>query len=348
LQAMTGETWQVRKAAVSGRAGVVAAQHVKAAEIGALVLRDGGNAVDAALAASLALGVLEPWMSGLGGGGFMLIARAGGAPVEVIDFGMIAPLGLDPSDYPLAEGRDADLFGWPAVESARNVHGPLAIAVPTQAAGLGLAHRSYASLAFAELCRPAIALAREGLPVGWYAGLRIAAAAREIAPFEAARRTYLPDDLPPMPNADCSDARLPLGRLAQTLERLAEAGPADLMSGELARLLVEDVQAAGGQLSLEDLRRYEARTQEALAIPHGGAIIHAAPGLTAGPTLAHALSLLQGRVPSGPPGEKAYLAWAESLLAAYKGALPAWAMPGPRAPRAARRISASSIVRAPW
>jgi gamma-glutamyltranspeptidase/glutathione hydrolase len=320
-QAMTQETWQVRKAAASGRGGMVASQHAVASEIGAEVLREGGNAVDAALAASLALGVLEPWMSGLGGGGFMLIARPDGGPVECVDFGMVAPIGLDPADYPLALGRDADLFGWPAVEGARNVHGPLAIAVPTEAAGLGLAHRLYARMPWAELCRPAIALARDGLPVGWYGALRIAAAAREIAPFEEARRTYLPDGLPPVPGADGSDARLPLGRLSQTLERLAEAGPADLVNGDLARLLVEDVQAAGGRLSSEDLRRYEARRLDALAIPYGGASIHAAPGLTAGPTLAHTLSLLAGRVPARPPGAEAYLAWAEALLAAYEARL---------------------------
>jgi gamma-glutamyltranspeptidase/glutathione hydrolase len=300
---------------------MVASQHAKASEIGAEVLREGGNAVDAALAASLALSVLEPWMSGLGGGGFMLIARPGEVPVEVVDFGMIAPSGLEPADYPLAKGRDDDLFGWPAVDGARNVHGPLAIAVPTEAAGLELAHRLHASMPWAELCRPAVALARGGLPVGWYASLRIAAAAREMAPFEEARRTYLPDGLPPVPGVDGSDVRLSLGRLGQTLERLAEAGPADLMRGELARLLVEDIGAAGGRLSLEDLRRYEARRLDALSIPHGGDVIHAAPGLTAGPTLAHALSLVAGRVPAGRPGPAAYIAWAEALLAAHEARL---------------------------
>ena len=80
--------WSVGKAVVSARSDLVAAQHVDAAAIGADVLTAGGNAVDAALATSLALTVLEPWMSGLGGGGFMVVAKGDGAPPAVIEFGM--------------------------------------------------------------------------------------------------------------------------------------------------------------------------------------------------------------------------------------------------------------------
>ena len=180
-------------------------------------------------------------MSGLGGGGLMVVAPADGAPPEVIDFGMVAPLALDPARYPVVGERDRDLFGWPRVEGERNVSGPLAIAVPGQAAGLELAFERHGSLPWAELCAPAIALAREGLPLDWHAGLRIAFAARELSRFEAARAVYLPDGLPPAPKLDGSVGHLPLGRLAETLERIAAAGPQDLLTGELARLLVEDV-----------------------------------------------------------------------------------------------------------
>ena len=308
------ETWSLRKPVVTGSGGMVAAQHVGAAEVGAEVLAAGGNAVDAALATSLALAVLEPWMSGLGGGGAMVIARADGA-VEAIDFGMVAPARLDPAAYPLVEGHDDELFGWPAVLEQRNLVGPLSIAVPGQAAGLGLAHHRHAGMPWADLCTPAIALARRGLPVTWYTTLRIAAGARDLARFAAAKAIYLPDAAPPVPPVDGALAHLPLGRFA---ERLAEAGPEDLVNGELARLLVSDVQAAGGVLGPDDLARYQAQRGAPVLTEHAGATFATLGGLTAGPTFAHALALIRGRVPRGAPGPAAYAAWAEALLVAYE------------------------------
>jgi gamma-glutamyltranspeptidase/glutathione hydrolase len=315
-----GETWSLRKPVVTARGGLVAAQHVGAAEVGAQVLEAGGNAVDAALATSLALAVLEPWMSGLGGGGSMMIARADGA-TEAIDFGMVAPARLDPAAYPLVEGHDDELFGWPAVLERRNLVGPLSIAVPGQAAGLALAYRRHASMPWTDLCAPAILLARRGLPVTWHTTLRIAGGARDLARFDAVRAVYLPDGAPPAPRVDGALAHLPLGRLADTLERLAAAGPEDLLTGELARMLVSDVQAVGGVLGQDDLVRYRVRHGEPVLTEHAGATLATPGGLTAGPTLAHALGLIRGKVPRGAPGPAAYGAWAEALLAAYEARL---------------------------
>ncbi len=93
-------TWSTTKRVARGTGGMVAAQHKAAADVGAAVLQGGGNAVDAAIATSLALAVLEPWMSGLGGGGFLVVATPDGR-TEALDFGMVAPSALDPSAYPL-------------------------------------------------------------------------------------------------------------------------------------------------------------------------------------------------------------------------------------------------------
>jgi gamma-glutamyltranspeptidase / glutathione hydrolase len=304
--------------AVRAAGGMVVAQHQGAAEVGAQILRGGGNAVDAAIATSLALAVLEPWMSGLGGGGFMLVARADGRS-EVLDFGMIAPAGLDPAAYPLSGGRDDDLFGWPGVVEARNVMGALSIAVPGQAAGLGLAHARHASLPWRDLCAPAIALADQGLPIAWHACLQIATAAPDLARFEAAERQFLPGGLPPVPDRGGGVRYLPTGSLAQTLRRLAEVGPQDLVTGELARLLVEDVRAAGGLLSPEDLAGHAARPFDPLVRARGGGFrIQMPGGLTAGPTLDHALALTAGKIAAGEPRAAAYLAWADALFAAYE------------------------------
>src|SRR5271156_6794473 len=105
---------QIKKPAVVSKGGIVAAQSRKAAEIGAEVLSAGGDCIDAVVATGFALGVLEPWMNGLGGGGAMVLYRARENRYEVIDYGMSAPLSLRVEDYPL-QGRHAasDLFPWP-------------------------------------------------------------------------------------------------------------------------------------------------------------------------------------------------------------------------------------------
>ena len=119
------ETWTVAKPAVAGRRGVVAAQNVQAAEVGAAVLEAGGNAVDAAIATALALTVAEPWMSGLGGGGYALGHDGPSGRTRAVDFGMVAGGALDPGDYPIDSDRVAppDLFGWPAVVEDRILQG---------------------------------------------------------------------------------------------------------------------------------------------------------------------------------------------------------------------------------
>src|ERR1700749_3918067 len=91
----------IRKPAIASKGGIVAAQSRKAAEVGAAVLAAGGDCVDAVVATGFALGVLEPWMSGLGGGGAMVLYRAREQRYEVIDYGMRAPRSLRAEAYPL-------------------------------------------------------------------------------------------------------------------------------------------------------------------------------------------------------------------------------------------------------
>ena len=103
------ESWSIRKPEVRAAGGVVTSQHHLASAVGARMLEAGGNAVDAAVAAGLALGSVEPWMSGLGGGGFMVVHVAAERRAYAVEFGMRAPRGIDPAAYPLADGVDADL-----------------------------------------------------------------------------------------------------------------------------------------------------------------------------------------------------------------------------------------------
>src|SRR3954453_13921063 len=169
---------QIRKPAVVSKGGIVAAQSRKAAEIGAEALAAGGDCIDAVIATTFALGVLEPWMSGLGGGGAMVLYRAREDRYEVIDYGMRAPGGIKLQDYPLAgEGTASDIFPWPRVKEDRNLHGPLSIAVPGVVAGMEEAHRRYAKIPWKQLLSGSVDLAGEGLRVDWWTTLMIASSA---------------------------------------------------------------------------------------------------------------------------------------------------------------------------
>src|SRR5262245_12679124 len=135
------QNWHVRKPLARSRGGVVATQNRVAGEVGARVLAAGGNAVDAAVATGFALAAVEPWNSGLGGIGFMLVYLAKQRRVSVVDFGPVSPCELDPAAYPLAGGNTTsrDLLTWPSVRDDRNVHGPLSFAMTAHMDGQRLA-----------------------------------------------------------------------------------------------------------------------------------------------------------------------------------------------------------------
>jgi len=310
-----------RKPAVVSKGGIVAAQSRRAAEIGAEVLANGGDCIDAVIATGFALGVLEPWMNGLGGGGAMVLYRARENRVEVIDYGMRAPQSLRVEDYPLVgHGAASDIFPWPRVKDDRNIHGPGSIAVPGVVAGLDEAHRRHAKLPWRDLLAPAIRLAREGLLIDWWTTLTIASAAADLRRYGASAAAYLVDGLPPNPQWGIRSAvRLPQDRLKTTIEQLAAKGARDFYEGELANSIAADVKTAGGSLSVSDLSAFRAQLREPLKIPYRGGTVFATPELTAGPTLAHALHLLQQNFrPGRTPDAAAYTNYAEAVQAAYR------------------------------
>lgn len=313
------ETWTVTKPVVESKGGMVASQHYFASEVGARVLEAGGNAVDAAVAAGFAIGTVEPWMSGLGGGGYMMVYRAAEDRCQVVDFGMRAPFALNPGDYPLTQsGRDGDLFGWPAVVDERNVSGPLAFSTPGFVAGMAAALERFGSISWRDALEPAIDSARRGFVVDWFATLKIAAAARELSAYPESARTYLPDGFAPAGEWGGPPPKISLGSLADSLVRLSEAGAEDFYRGKLAVALIEDVREAGGKLGREDLERYQARVVSALETRYRNARVFAAPKLTAGPSLNRALEILERKLePGGAPDATAYSAYAESLSTSY-------------------------------
>src|ERR1700682_2561471 len=259
---------QIRKPAVTSKGGIVAAQSRKAAEVGAEVLAAGGDCVDAVIATTFALGVLEPGMSGVGGGGAMVLYRARENRYEVIDYGMRAPNSLRTADYPLTgDGAASDLFPWPRVKDDRNLHGPGSIAVPGVVAGMEEAHRRHARLSWKELLGPSVSLAGAGLLVDWWTTLMIASSAADLRRYPASAAACLVDGLPPTaPWGIKSHVRMPQDRLKATLAHLAAHGPRDFYEGDLARSISADVQAGGGALSVEALASFRCSLREPLVI----------------------------------------------------------------------------------
>jgi len=312
------QNWEIRKPGASSRGGIVASQNATAARVGTDILMAGGTAVDAAVATAFALAAVEPWNSGLGGIGFMVVQQAGADRAEVVDFGPISPRGLDLAIFSLTGEMRTELFTWPQVVGDRNMHGPLSFTVPSAVRGYALALERFGRMPWRELVAPAAALARAGLPVDWFTTVKVASAAADLRRYEESRRIWLPDGLPPICPADAGDASLQLGRLAATLERLAEAGPDDFYQGEIARSITADTRAGDGVLSAEDLARYRARIVPALDITYRGAVFQTAPGLTAGPTLARVLGrLAERRFAGGSPDAAFFEAVIEALKHAY-------------------------------
>ena len=313
-----------RKPSVESAGGVVAAQSRDAAAAGARILAAGGHAVDAAVATSLALGATEPWMSGLGGGGFATIWDAKRREIRCLDFGMVAPAALDPADYPLTgKPTEEGFFGWPGVVDDRNIMGPTSIATPGLLAGLGLAHKTFGRLPWADLAQPAIALADRGLTLDWYGMVSIAVESKLLAKFAETRKTYLREDRVPQPAGDGAPAFLKLGRLSETLRRLAADGPDAFYAGEIGRALIQDLGAMGCRLSQQDLTGYQARFIDPVEVAYRDARIFAPSGLTAGPTLACVLGGWARNLPPATDAPKAahYRVYAAELDQAYRDRL---------------------------
>ncbi len=314
---ISGPSWVVSKRSVVTTRGVVAAQHRLAAEAGARILAQGGNAVNAAIAAALAVGVVEPWLSGIGGGGFMVVRTAKDNRVHAVDFGIMAPRRLDPSRYALVGGQDLDWFQWPKVIEDRNLLGYDSIGVPGAIAGFALAAEKFGRMAWRDLILPAAALAEAGLPVDWYATMCIAIDSAGLEPFPASRAVYLPDGRAPVTRERSAEQRLLNPALSRTLRRLAEAGPRDFYEGEIARSLVADLVAGGSVVDAQDLAIYSARLVTPATLDYRGTTLHAMPGLSGGPTYLMALAALAARPPARRLDAELVVAQAQAIAAAY-------------------------------
>ena len=231
------------------RGGMVVSDEALASEEGIKILRQGGNAVDAAVAVSFALAVVEPEAGNIGGGGFMLIRMADGR-TEMIDYREAGPEGSRPDMYLDAEGRliaDASTVGYRA------------IAVPGTVAGLELAHRRWGKLKWAEVVAPAIRLAEQGYPVSRLVAAALGSAADLLGRFPESKRIFLRDG---QPYQEGENFRQP--ELARTLRRIARHGAKDFYRGQTSKLILAELRRGGGLITRHDLSRYRPKVRAPL------------------------------------------------------------------------------------
>jgi gamma-glutamyltranspeptidase/glutathione hydrolase len=225
--------------------GAVATAHPLASAAGAEALRAGGNAVDAAVAAALALSVLQNESSGIGGGGFALVWLARERRLVALDFREVAPS---------AAGRDMFLAEGQPVPK-RSTEGGLAVAVPGAVKGYAELARRFGKLSYARLSEPAAALAEQGFQVGPYHALAAADRLACLRADPAAAAEFLVPDAGGPPVARRPGDRLRRPDLARTLRRLGR-DPEALYRGPLAEQVAAAVRARGGLLTAADLAAY--------------------------------------------------------------------------------------------
>jgi gamma-glutamyltranspeptidase/glutathione hydrolase len=258
----------------------IASAHPLATAAGHEILKRGGNAFDAAVAVAAALAVVEPYASGLGGGGLWLLHRATDGRQVMVDGRETAPAKATPELYLDAAGKPA---------RGATTQGGTAAGIPGAPAALAHVAARYGAVPLAESLAPAVRLAREGFEVD--ARYARAAARRErlLQARADAARVFLDDNRAPRPGW-----RLRQPALAQTLERLGKDGAPGFYTGPVAAALVEAANAAGGVWQLSDLAAYRAVERQPLRFQYRGAMVTAAALPSAGGiALAQCLQMLE-------------------------------------------------------
>jgi gamma-glutamyltranspeptidase/glutathione hydrolase len=258
--------------AATGASVMAATAHPLATEAAISILQKGGNAVDAAVAAAFAIGVVEPDASGLGGGGGMLVSLAGGQRPVYINY------------YPFASSAVSGI----TYTGRADAQTGKAILVPGTVAGLTLALERYGTLPLPTVLGPAIRLARDGFPIDGTLAQIILDNVQLMQRDSTTAAVYLHDGFPPM---EGDTLRQP--DLADVLTAIAAEGRSGFYEGRVARTIVESVQRAGGAMTLEDLRTVGAQINEPLRGTYRGYDVLTAPPPQSGIHVLEALNILE-------------------------------------------------------
>ncbi|MCD6440563.1 MAG: gamma-glutamyltransferase [Candidatus Marinimicrobia bacterium] len=245
-----------------GKNGAVASASKQASDVGIEVLKNGGNAVDAAIAVGFALAVVYPPAGNIGGGGFMLICSPEGE-VTAIDFREKASRSARRDMYLDESGNPVD--GW-------STEGALAVGVPGSVAGYEYALQHYGSMKWNELLAPAIKLAEDGFPVSYYIHEGLRDHQKLMRRFPASVEMFYQNDSVP----DIGDT-LRFSDLAVTLKRIAKQGAGEFYRGRTAKRLVKAVRDNGGIIDLWDLQHYEVKERKPIRFTYRGYDIFSMP-----------------------------------------------------------------------
>lgn len=278
--------WVLVGPAYAQTQAAIASAHPLATAAGHDTLKRGGNAFDAAVAVAAALAVVEPYSSGIGGGGFFLLHRAADGKQVMIDARETAPAGVKLEHYIDAAGNP--------IRNA-TMEGGTASGIPGVPAGLAHLAQHYGTLPLTDTLAPAIRLARDGFAVDVRYARMAKMRERHLRGLPEASRIFLADG-----QALNAGYVLKQVELAQTLTRLAQEGAAGFYAGPVARALVDSVNAAGGAWHLSDLQNYRVIEREPTRIHFRGAKITTASLPSAGGiALMQALGMLEVLRPAG-------------------------------------------------
>ncbi|MEH1883703.1 gamma-glutamyltransferase [Nostoc sp.] len=237
---------QVASAALTlplhSKKGMVVSAHPLASEAGILMLRKGGNAVDAAVATTFAISVVEPFSAGIGGGGFLLMHSEKTGDIKALDFRERAPLKATKNMYLDTAGK---------VRPNASINGYLAVATPGTVAGLYEVHRRYGKLSWQEVMKPAIALAKDGFILGDVLTQRLNQRQQQLLNNPAAREIFTRNGQFYQPGE-----KLVQRDLARTLTAISE-NPQSFYTGSIAQAIASDMVKNGGLITLEDLKAYK-------------------------------------------------------------------------------------------
>jgi len=265
---------------------IVASNNRLAAEVGAQVMKQGGNAVDGAVATGFALAVAYPEAGNLGGGGYMVIRMADGR-TDAIDYRETAPLAATRDMYVGANGK----------LNGESLIGPKASGVPGSVAGMVEAQRKYGALPLAKVMAPAIRLAAEGFVVDSAFFSSLSQGRHRIDGF-AGKAVFFPNGAPP-----AIGSRLVQPQLAATLKSIAASGSRAFYHGAIADSIVAEMQRSGGLITKQDLAHYQPVWRQPIRSTYRGyTLLSMPPSSSGGATITEMMNILEAYGPTAPFG----------------------------------------------